>query len=157
INIEYSERFKFVDGRKLFRVRLRPRGQDWIEDSKGASLAGLCNRRLESPSCRVLTTHLRLEKTAENEAAVWRTFDVDARLRAVPAETVTRMGLAEQLERLAETGNVQRCQVNEGGQGCQLDELKCVGFNERQSTLPIAKNGGTWVSNGEPFYSPRGR
>jgi len=155
VNTDRTGRFKFQNGRKLFRVRLQPRGRNWIKDLEGASLAGLCSRSIESHHCRVLRIHLKLEQTGTNEAAVWRVFDVDAHLAVIPEEKLIQVSLDERLESLAKSEPIQRCQVDKEGTSCKLDELKCAGFSEQQSTLAIAKNGGTWVTNGD--YDSRGR
>ncbi|MCI0540277.1 MAG: hypothetical protein L0Z50_34160 [Verrucomicrobiales bacterium] len=159
LNIDKSTHFKYADGKRLFRVRLLPRGTNWIKDAalKDASLAGLCNRSLESPHCKVLRAPLRLEKTADNEAAVWRTFDLDAQFAVKPAARTTQLGLPEHLERLARSEPIQSCRVDSKGKTCQLAELQRAGFSEQQSTLPVAKNGGAWVTGRSAPYAPQGR
>jgi hypothetical protein len=159
INIDKSRHFKYAEGKRLFRVRLVPRSPNWVKNAeiRDASLAGLCSRSLESPHCKVLKTYLRLEKTAVNEAAVWRIFDVDAQFATAPVARTAQIGLPEHLERLASTEHIQSCWVDSKGKFCQLTELQRAGFNEQQSTLPVAKNGGTWVTGRNVFYSPQGR
>ena len=69
----------------------------------------------------------------------------------------TQLGLPEHLERLARSEPIQSCRVDSKGKRCQLAELQRAGFSEQQSTLPVAKNGGAWVTGRSAPYAPQGR
>ncbi len=153
-----SRHYRNVDGKHLTPVRLAPRTPSWKRDPrlKDTSLAGLCNSALDAQACRVLRTQLRVEKAAGNEASVWRIFDVDAQLANRPEVELTQIGLPEHLVLLAQSEPVQSCWVDSKRNDCQLAALQRAGFDKRQSTLPIAKHGGPWVTVRKTAYSQKG-